>query len=88
MVIEEVLRGIEYHRCPDCFGDRRKRSPGFGRCERCDGWGYVVDPPALVSRIALGLAALHGGVIEVKTRPRKRLILPSRRKKRVTGASG
>ena len=63
---EEVLRNIEYIRCPVCFGDRVVHLPYLTqRCTRCDGWGYVVDPADPEERMRIGLAAIGGAAIEL-----------------------
>jgi hypothetical protein len=77
--VEEVLRNIEYIRCPSCLGARSdRRSP----CPRCLGWGCVVDPPELDERIRLGLQALMTASILDVSRPRRRLVLPSLKRRR------
>ena len=90
---EEVLRNIEYVRCPACMGDRAipivflfRSTPavfGFGRCTRCVGWGYVVDPPEFEERMKLGLAAIWGSAaLQLLSRPRRRrLRLPLRKRR-------
>ena len=78
-LVEEVLRNIEYIRCPECRGARSCR---HAPCTRCAGWGYVVDPPELAERIRLGLQALMPVYILDISRPRKKLILPSRKRRR------
>lgn len=75
--LEEVPKNIEYVPCGGCFG-ARIRPP----CGRCAGWGYVVDPPDISERIRLGLQALMPTTILDVTQPRRRLVLPSRRRKR------
>jgi hypothetical protein len=74
---EEVPKNIEYVRCEACLA-ARVRPP----CTRCAGWGYVVDPPELAERIRLGLQALMPTTILFVSTPRRRLVLPSRRRKR------
>ena len=74
---EEVPRNIEYIQCVVCFGARTRPS-----CARCAGWGYVVDPAELSERIRLGLQALMPTTILLVAAPRRRLFLPSRRRKR------
>lgn len=88
---EEVLRNIEYVRCPACMGARvvpivfgfLSAPYGYGRCTRCVGWGYVVDPPEFEERMKLGLAAIWGSAaLQLLTRPRKRLRLPLRKQRK------
>ncbi len=85
---EEVLRNIEYVRCPSCHGSRVFPSvlPGFRaqECTRCRGWGCVADPSSPEERIALGLKAIFSTASLDITRPKrkKRLKLPLRKKRK------
>lgn len=77
---EEVLRSIEYINCAVCFGSRTLPE---GRCYSCAGWGRVVDPPNREERVRLGLRALWGAeTIEVAQKPKKRIRLPLRKKRK------
>jgi hypothetical protein len=72
---EEVLRNIEYVRCPVCHGSRTVRA-----CARCGGWGFTGDPPSVEERMKLGLRALWSDTVLDVTPPRKRLKLPLRKR--------